>query len=84
MAPAYLYKTTNKKKLDDAICSEYVARKIDTNSKYKSKQLWHRVTPADMAKDKAFVTKGGKDAGAYIERERLVKKAAMAAMMLRY
>ena len=83
MAPAYLYKKDNKKKLDDAICSEYVARKIDTNSQYKSKQLWHRVTPADMAKDRSFISPKG-EAGVYIERSRLVKKAEMAAMMLRY
>ena len=72
MAPTYIYRNKNKKDLLDSICSEYVARKVDKYSKYKTKEVWHRITPADMAKDNSFTVKG-ENAGVYIPRKALIE-----------
>jgi hypothetical protein len=46
----FLFKNKEKKDLKSAICSEYVARKIEKGSRYDVLKKWHRVMPADLAR----------------------------------
>jgi len=50
MGPAnFLFKNKEKKNLKAAICSEYVARKIEEGSRYDITKKWHKVMPVDLA-----------------------------------
>jgi len=53
--------THEKKELKRAVCSEYVARKIDENTKYNVNKVWHKTTPADLVNPTSFDVKIPKD-----------------------
>ena len=46
----YMFKNKEKKDLKSAICSEYVARKIEEGSRYNVLKKWHKVLPSDLAR----------------------------------